>query len=159
MIEAMPMILTAVPDAKYIIVGDGAYGDTLKQAAQEMAGESIIFTGTRQDIPELLAASDLFVLPTLQDALPTVLIEAMAAGKPIVASNVGGVPEIVDDGTTGLLVPAAEPEALAQASIQLLQDRDRRKEMGQTGQAVASQRFDIHTQVKRLGDMYEELLV
>jgi len=66
MIEAMPMILTAVPDAKYIIVGDGAYGDTLKQAAQEMAGESIIFTGTRQDIPELLAASDLFVLPTLQ---------------------------------------------------------------------------------------------
>jgi len=158
MIDAMPFIETAVPDATYVIVGDGTYGSSLRKLAQKKNTPRILFTGARQDIPELLAASDLFVLPTLLDALPTVLIEAMAAGKPIVATHVGGVPEIVDQDWSGLLVAPAQPKELADACVQMLQDQPKMIEMGQVGQEIARQRFDIHTQVKQLGSIYEGLL-
>ena len=159
MIEAMPLILTAVPAARYVIVGDGEYAQPLQQLAQQhKVSDRIIFTGIRQDVAQLLAASDLFVLPTLLDALPTVLIEAMAAGKPIVATDVGGVPEIIDHGRNGLLIPPAQPDELAQACVQLLQDSGRSKAMGCAGQDIAAQRFDIRNQVEYLGDIYLELL-
>ena len=158
MIDAMPFIETAVPDVTYVVVGDGAYGPSLRQLAQEKNDPHILFTGARQDIPELLAASDLFVLPTLLDALPTVLIEAMAAGKPIIATRVGGVPEIVEQGHNGLLVSPMQSKELAEACVQLLQDKPSRIEMGQLGQELARQRFDIHTQAKKLGNIYEAIL-
>ena len=159
MIEAMLAILTAVPDTRYVIVGDGEYAQPLQQLAQQQkVSDRIIFTGIRHDVPQLLAASDLFVLPTLLDALPTVLIEALAAGKPIVASDVGGVPEIVVHGRNGLLVPPAQPDELAQACLQLLLNGEMRAAMGCVGQEVAAQRFDIRNQVKRLGDIYLEIL-
>jgi len=158
MIEALPSILTAVSNAYYVVVGDGAYADALQQAAmQHGVADRIIFTGVRHDIPDLLAASNIFVLPTLLDALPTVLIEAMAAGKPIVASGVGGVPEIVEDGRNGLLVSPAQPQELAASCIQLLQNPTQAHQMGDAGQQIAADKFDIHKQVARLGDIYMEL--
>ena len=159
MIEALPQILTAVPTAKYVVVGDGEHAQALRDCAAEFnVNESIHFTGTRDDIPQLLQACDLFVLPTLIDALPTVLIEAMAASKAIVASNVGGVPEIVRNGRNGLLVPPAQPDDLATACLQLLQDPDGILQMGKVGRDLAETQFDIHKQVRALSDVYQELL-
>ncbi len=159
MIEAMQKIITTALAAKYLIVGDGSYADQLHQAVQQHGlTDHVIFTGARQDIPQILAASDIFILPTLLDALPTVLIEAMAASTPIVASSVGGVPELVENGRNGLLIPPAEPDALAQSCLQLLQNPEEARAMGRAGKKIAAQKFDIHKQVKKLGDVYLELL-
>jgi glycosyltransferase involved in cell wall biosynthesis len=159
MITALPRVLAAQPDAYYLVVGDGDYGPALKaQAAASGLAERVIFAGVRHDIPALLATADLFVLPTLGDALPTVLIEAMAAQVPIVASDVGGVPELVENGRNGLLTPPANPDQLAAACVQLLHNPALAAEMGRNGRQIAAAKFDIHTQVARLGQLYEELL-
>ncbi len=159
LIEALPAILEAVPETYYLVVGDGQHRHTLKELARaHKVTDRIIFTGVRNDIPDLLAISDLFVLPTLGEALPTVLAEAMAAQKPIVVSNVGGVPEMVEHGRNGLLVPPADPARLAEACLQLLQNPDQAHAMGQTGREIVEQRFNIRKQVQRLGDLYQEIL-
>ncbi len=159
LIKALPTILEAVPDAYYLIVGDGEHKDTLKTLAQTYGvTERVIFTGVRNDIPDLLAISDLFVLPTLGEALPTVLAEAMAAQKPIVVSNVGGVPEMVEHGLNGLLVPPAEPASLAEACIQLLQDPDQAQALARAGRKIVEERFNIQKQVQLLGNLYQEIL-
>jgi glycosyltransferase involved in cell wall biosynthesis len=159
LIEALPTILQAVPEARYLVVGDGQHKNSLKVLAQTYGvAERVIFTGARSDIPALLALSDLFVLPTLTEALPTVLAEAMAAQKPIVASNVGGVPEMIEHGRNGLLVPPADPASLAAACLQLLQDQAHAQAMACAGREIVEQRFNIHKQVAHLGDLYQELL-
>jgi glycosyltransferase involved in cell wall biosynthesis len=159
MLEAMPRILEAVPDARYLVVGDGEHRATLHELArtQEVA-EQVIFTGARKDVPAMLAASDIFVLPTLTEALPTVLAEAMGTRKPIIASAVGGVPEMVETERNGLLVPPAEPARLAEACIRLLRNPAEAQLMGQTGQAIARERFEITVQAQHLGTLYQALL-
>lgn len=159
MLEALPSILAQVPAAHYLVVGSGEYADTLKDLArQQGVADRVIFTGARQDIPELLAISDLFVLPTLTEALPTVLAEAMAAVKPIVVSKVGGVPEMIEHGHNGLLVPPANPAHLAEACLQLLQNPAQADALACAGRKIVEQRFNIEQQVQRLGELYEGLL-
>lgn len=158
-IEALPKILKLVPNAYYLVVGDGQYRHALELAArQHRVADKVIFTGARKDIPELLAMSDVFVLPTLDEALPTVLAEAMAAGKPIVACRVGGVPEMVEDGRNGILVPPAEPDQLANACLRLMQQPDQAQKMGQAGREIVKNKFNIVKQVQKLSDLYLDLL-
>ncbi|MDP1713482.1 MAG: glycosyltransferase [Anaerolineales bacterium] len=159
MIRALPSIVSEVPNAYYLLVGNGSHRDSLEQEADQ-AGvrDHIIFAGQRDDIPQLLAASDLFVLPTLTEALPTVLAEAMAARLPIVASAVGGVPEMVIDGENGLLLPPSDSEALATACISLMVDAERRKVMGEQGWQVVTEKFNIHAQVDKLKELYLNLI-
>lgn len=159
MIEALPTILQAVPEARYLVVGSGPHEASLKELVKAQGlSERVIFTGARRDVPNLLALSDLFVLPTLTEALPTVLAEAMAAQKPIVVSNVGGVPEMVEHGCNGLLVPPADPARLAEACLHLLQNPDQARNLARTGRQIVEQRFNIRAQVLQLGGLYEELL-
>jgi glycosyltransferase involved in cell wall biosynthesis len=159
LIEALPTILQAVPEARYLVVGSGQHEAALKELAQTYGvAERVIFTGARDDVPALLSMSDLFVLPTLTEALPTVLAEAMAAQKPIVASSVGGVPEMIEHGCNGLLVPPADPAKLAAACLQLLQDQAQARAMAYAGRQIVEQRFNIRKQVEHLGDLYQELL-
>jgi glycosyltransferase involved in cell wall biosynthesis len=159
MLEAMPWILEKHPRAKYVIVGSGPHEQPLLARCRDLGlEERVVFAGHREDVPRLLAAADVFVLPTLDDALPTVLAEAMAAGKPIVASAVGGVPEMVEDGANGLLVPPAQVGELAQACAQLLEDEARRRRMGEVSREVAAARFDIRKQGAALSDLYREVL-
>lgn len=159
MIEALPQVLQAVPEARYLVVGDGEHRAALEELAGRLGvADRVIFTGLRKDIPDLLAVSDLFVLPTLGDVLPTVLSEAMAARKPIVASRVGGVPEMVEEGRNGLLVEPGDPGQLAAACLRLLRDRPAAQEMGRAGWEIAAERFNVRRQVQRLGDLYQELL-
>jgi len=155
LLEALPDILKVVPETRYLIVGDGDHREKLKSiAAEKGVSDRVIFAGSRRDIPPLLAAADIFVLPTLTEALPTVLAEAMAAEKPIVAGDVGGVPEMVDDGRNGLLVPPADPRALTDACVKLLENPERAREMGRTGRKIVAERFDIRRQVRRLEELY-----
>ncbi len=160
MIAALPAVLEAVPETRYLVVGGGEHENALKELARSHGvAERVIFTGVRNDIPDLLAISDLFVLPTLGEALPTVLAEAMAAQKPIVVSKVGGVPEMVEHGRNGLLVPPTDPASLAEACLQLLQNPDQAQAMGRAGQEIVERRFNIRRQGQHLGDLYQELLI
>jgi glycosyltransferase involved in cell wall biosynthesis len=118
LIAAAKRVLEQVPDARFLIVGGGTLEESLRrQAGESGAGERIIFTGTRGDVAELLAASDLFVLPSSDfDALPTAIIEAMASGLSVVATDAGGAAEIVRHGETGLLVESSDADQLARQS-------------------------------------------
>ena len=159
MLEAFPSVLAVIPEARYVIVGGGAYESELKKLTANLDNrEQVIFTGMRSDVADLLAMSDLFVTPTLDDVLPTVLSEAMATRLPIVASKVGGIPEMVEDGRNGLLVPPADPVALAEACIRLLQSREMAMAMGLAGREIVEGRFNVEVQAQRLGDLYEELV-
>jgi glycosyltransferase involved in cell wall biosynthesis len=109
----------------------------------------VLLLGERRDMPELFAASDLVVLPSLSEALPTVLMEAAAMGKPVVATQVGGTPEIVRHELTGLLVSPADPAALAQAVSALLLDPERARSMGEAARTLAVERFGIEHQAAR----------
>jgi glycosyltransferase involved in cell wall biosynthesis len=100
-----------------------------------------------------------FVLPSLTEALPTVLIEAMASQKAIIASNVGGIPEMVTDGVTGFIVPPANIEALTQACIKLAQNESLRNEMGKQGYITAKEKFDINRLITVLSNKYKEAVV
>jgi len=158
MLKALPDILDKNPNTHYLIVGDGAYGDSLRELVADLAiQEHVTFAGHRTDIPALLSISDVFVLPTLGDALPTVLIEALAAEIPIVASDVGGVPEIVENEANGLLVPPGDPAELTRACLHLLQDRELRSRIVQAGNTVVQQRFDTGVQIEQLSHIYEEV--
>jgi len=160
MVKAMQEIISDYPNVHYVIVGDGEYKPTLIELVNSLnLGDQITFTGRRTDIPEILNACDLFVLPTLVDALPTVLIEALATKAPIVASNVGGIPEIIDDNVNGLLIPPSEPSKLANACVKLLSDEKLSKSLTQAGEITAKQRFDVYVQAKQLIDLYGEILV
>ena len=158
MIEALPAILEQFPDVHYLIVGDGEYGAALSDLATVLdIKKHITFAGHRTDIPDLLACCDIFVLPTLKDALPTVLIEALAAERPIVASDVGGVPEIIENGVNGLLVAPGDPSQLADACLQLLKDNELISQIVLAGSKTVRQRFNIDSQIEQLSGMYEEL--
>ena len=157
MIRALPAILEQRPDVHYLIVGDGVHRAVLSDLAADLGIKNhVTFAGHRTDIPDLLACCDIFVLPTLKDALPTVLIEALAAGKPIIASNVGGVPEIIENGVNGLLVAPGEPSKLVEACLRLLKDNELSRQIILAGSETVRQRFDIDTQIEQLSRMYEE---
>lgn len=158
MIDALPIILEQFPDVNYLVVGDGQYGIRLKSlAVSRGVEERVVFAGHRTDIPEILMLSDVFVLPTLGDALPTVLIEAMAAKKPIIASDVGGVPEIITDEVTGLLIPPANPSNLATACLEILKNENLAKKLTQNAYKSVQQKFNVLSQVKQLSDLYQQI--
>jgi glycosyltransferase involved in cell wall biosynthesis len=159
LIEAAGSILRRHPDAFILIVGDGPMAEEWQSLADRVrGGDRIRWAGFRRDVNQILAGCDLFVHPTLADAFPTVLLEAMAAGLPVVASGVGGVPEIVLDGETGTLVPAADPKRLSAAINALLADVRRRKEMSEAAVATVSRQFSTHAWISRLSSLYGEVL-
>ena len=121
LLEAWPHVLRSVPDAYLIIVGEGSRLDALHDIARDMRmRHRVVFTGRRDDIPAVTAAFDVAVLPSYREAQGLTILEAMALSRPVVASNVGGIPEMINDGVTGLLVPPHDPPALAAAIVRLL---------------------------------------
>jgi len=159
MIQALPAILDSRPNTYYLIVGDGSHRDHLIQEVTKAGvNDRVIFAGMRRDIARLLAASDVFVLPTLTEALPTVLAEAMAAKLPIVASMVGGIPEMIVDGANGCLVQAEDVEGLIAACIHLLDHPEKRVALGLEGWSIVNQKFNIVQQVDKLEALYLEHL-
>lgn len=159
LIAAVPAVLARVPDAHFLVVGDGPEMDRLKALINtDSLRERVHFSGYRQDIVDLARASDVFVLPTLFDAQPTVIMEAMAAKLPVVASNLAGVPDMVGQGVEGLLTEPGDVPALADALSSLLGDLPRAQAMGDTGRRRVEADFAIDRQIERLADMYDALI-
>ena len=155
MVRALPKILDAHPNTYYLIVGGGSHhAALLEEVDQAGVKERVIFAGMRQDVPRLLASSDVFILPTLTEALPTVLAEAMAAQLPVIASRVGGVPEMITDGQNGVLVEPGDVNALAKAAIQLLDQPELRARLAQQGWGTVNQKFSVERQVDQLKELY-----
>lgn len=159
LIRAMPIILASNPDTYYLVVGNGSHRDVLVEEARKMGVEGrVIFVGMRKDVPRLLAASDVFVLPTLTEALPTVLAEAMGARLPVVASRVGGVPEMVVENESGILLEPEDIPALAAACTRLLANPAERAAMAAQGRKIVNEKFSIERQVEQLQELYLEQL-
>lgn len=153
-------LLPATSRIRFVCAGDGPLLEELRtQAAQPSGGgQRVVFPGWRSDVSTLLAASDLIVHPTLFDALPTALIQGLAAGLPAVASDVGGVSEIVSEGC-GLLVAPDDPQALAKAIQALVDDPGARSSMGAAAQRRFGNEFAADIWVARLRRLYEDALV
>ncbi len=159
MLQAMAQLRETHPNLQYLVVGDGEHGPALKELMRSLGLENQVnFAGQRKDIPEILPICDFFVLPTLTEALPTVLMEAMAAQKAIIASNVGGVPEMIQDNVNGRLLPPGDAMALITACAQLADDSALRKAWGTAGQAICQEKFNIQQQIISLENLYFSLI-
>lgn len=158
LIAAAVQIRAAIPDVHFLIVGEGPLGDALAaQVREREAAAYIHLLGVRQDVPDILLASDLFVLPSLWEGLPNVVLEAMAAGLAVVATAVDGTPELVLDGQTGSLVPPADPAALAGAVVTLLQSPQEAVRLGAAGRQRAVAHFSRQSNVQAYLDLYTTL--
>ena len=157
LLEAWPAVLARVPEARLLVVGEGSLRDDLeRQAAQLGIADRVVFAGRRDDIPAVTAALDVAVLPSYREAQGLVVLEAMALSRPIVASNVGGIPEMIEDGVSGLLVPPHDPAALADAIARLLLDHPLADTLARNGHDVVHERFSAELMVRTVEDIYDD---
>jgi glycosyltransferase involved in cell wall biosynthesis len=164
-LEAAARVAGEIPQARFMLVGDAIFGeagyvDELKAMADRLGlGKRAVFTGFRDDALRIMSGLDVLVHASLlPDPLPTVLIEAMALGLPVVAADAGGVREIVDEGSTGLVVPPGDVRAMSEAMVELLSDPEVAARMGEAGRELAAERFDIEGQARRFeGEMLSVL--
>jgi glycosyltransferase involved in cell wall biosynthesis len=142
-----------------VLAGDGPLQGRLRQEADTLKiRERVRFLNTRHDIPDILAASDLFVLSSDVEGLPLAVMEAMAAGLPVVATAVGGVPELLTDGREGLIVAPGDADALKAAIARLIDSPDQRKTMGRCAESKALATFDIARTVRSYVGLYKKLV-
>ena len=156
LIEAWPHVLREVPDAYLLIVGEGSRRDSLEQwAAAHRVAHRVVFTGRRDDIPAVTAGLDVAVLPSWREAQGLSILESMALSRPVVASDVGGIPEMIEDGVTGLLVEHDNPVALAAAISRLLLDPGLAQRLGRAGHDLVHERFCVELMVKAIEEIYD----
>ena len=162
-IRAVDELRRKHPGLRALIVGNP---DTMRPSEEKRLldltrelslDDTLIFTGLRRDVADVLAAMDVAVLSSDHEGSPLSVMEYMEAARPVVATNVGGIPDLVVDGVTGILVPPRDPTALAAAISGLLDDPDLRRRLGEAGRARRRSEFDISNTVRRVEDLYEEL--
>lgn len=159
LLDAIPGILKEVPGAIFVFAGEGPQRHNIEAKIKELNLDRHVFIlGLRGDVPAVIAGFDLFVLPTLQEALGTSIIEASAMGKAVVATRIGGIPEVVDDNVTGMLVEPENPRALAAAVIKLLKNEKLRKSMGEAGRKLVEREYSTERMVERMHDLYNRLV-
>ena len=160
LISAMPEIIRRWPGAVLLVVGRGELEASLKAQVEQLGiAENIRFLGMRADVPRLLSVLDAFVLPSLSEGLSLALLEAMASGKPVVATAVGGTPELVDQGQTGFLVSSEDAGSLAIKLIELLQDPLMMQRFSDQGAKRVRQRFSLEHMVVQYRRLYASLLL
>ncbi|MFC2156734.1 glycosyltransferase family 4 protein [Acidobacteriota bacterium] len=158
LIEASRILKEKAPDIKVIIVGEGPLRMELARQASDIKVDGMIFfLGFREDVPQILASLNLFVLSSYLEGLGSSLMDAMASHLPIVATDVGGIPEVVTNGQTGLLVPPRDPQALADAILKLYGDRNYARELGDKGYDVVQQKFSAEAMAEKIADLYEKI--
>ena len=159
LLKAMRIVCQSAPQAMLVLVGKGQLEAQMKSEVSRLnLTGNVHFLGWRNDIEYILPLFDIFVLPSLNEGMGRVLVEAMAAARPIVASNTGGIPDLVKHRENGLLVPPGDPRALAEALLQLIRQPDAARRMGQAGHRLAG-RFSVEEMVGRIEQMYAELLL
>jgi glycosyltransferase involved in cell wall biosynthesis len=157
--DAVRTLKERCPRIRLLVAGNGPKEDELRELAARLGlDKEIVFLGFRRDIPRLLNTLDVFVLASLQEGLGVALLEAACAARPIVATNVGGIPEIVKDGDTGLLVPPADSESLADKIAHLLEHPEQGHCLGGNARALIRDRFSVTTMVESYVRLYEELV-
>ena len=154
LVEAWHMVERDLSDAALLMVGDGPLRGELEELVRRNGSNgSVVFTGMREDIPRLMATMDVVVLPSVNEGMGKVLVEAMALGKPLVATHVGGIPDLVKDGVNGYLVPPRDPAALARAITDLLSDPEKGRRYGEEGKKLAPQ-FSAEKMVEKIEQLY-----
>lgn len=158
-IEAAKKILDQVPNVEFILVGDGALRPRFENLSKELGiRQKIHFLGKRSDIPVILSSLNVSVLCSTNEGFSNVILESMAAGKPVVATNIGGSPEMVTDGVTGYLVPPADSTSLVKAVIDLLQNSNKAEAMGKEGRRLVKEKFTVEAMAKQYEKLYTELI-
>ena len=156
LVEAAPKIIARFPNVKFVFVGDGPLRENLETRISELNIESHFeFMGFRNDVADILNIFDVFVLPSLYEGLPNVVLEAMASGRPIVATAVDGTPEALDDGVAGILVPPENPDALATEIIKLLSDPKKMIDMGHQVRKRSEEYFSVTKQVNEFEELFD----
>lgn len=158
LLRAFALLRPEHAQARLVVVGDGPERAALERLAVELGlAASVIFTGSRRDIPQIMAALDIFILPSFSEGLSLTLLEAMAAGKPVVATRVGGNPEVVADGLNGLLVPSDDDAGLAAALRRLLREGDGvARKLAQAGQQQVVEKFSLEAMVHAYEAIYAQ---
>jgi glycosyltransferase involved in cell wall biosynthesis len=157
LLEAWPLVLREVPDAYLLIVGEGSRRTELERLAADLRiAHRVVFTGRRDDVPAVTAALDVAVLPSYREAQGLTILEAMALSRPVVASNVGGIPEVIEDGVSGLLVPPHDAAALAAAIVRVLTDHPLADTLARAGHDMVHDRFCVELMVKAIEAIYDQ---
>jgi glycosyltransferase involved in cell wall biosynthesis len=175
LLEAWAKVTRAVPAARLLVIGEGSRRDELEAQAQALGllgeecegdacvgtrrarpGAKVIFTGVRDDVPAVTAALDVAVLPSYREAQGLAILEAMALRRPVLATRVGGIPEVIEDGKTGLLVPPHDPDALADAIIRLLTDHPLADTLAKAGHDLVYDRFCVERMVESVEAIYDQ---
>ena len=154
--EAWPEVLRCCPDAYLLVIGEGSRREDLERLAASLRiAHRVVFTGRRDDVPAVTAALDVAVLPSYREAQGLSILEAMALSRPVVASDVGGVPEVIEDGVSGLLVPPHDAAALSAAIVRLLTDHPFADRIARAGHDRVHDQFCVELMVKAVAEIYE----
>ena len=157
-LKAAQIIVKKKPNVKFLIVGDGPLGSQLRDMSNDLKiSKNVIFAGLRNDIPQILAMSDISVLTSLREGFSITVLESMAAGKPVIATNVGGNSEIIEHGKTGFIIQPKSPEDMALYSLNLINNQELAKRMGQEAEKRVLN-FSIDRMVEKTEDLYKGLL-
>jgi glycosyltransferase involved in cell wall biosynthesis len=158
LIDAAHLVVQQVPDARFVILGEGELREHLeKQVHEHHLEKHVLLPGFRMDVLGCLKGFDLFAMSSVTEGLGTSLLDAMAASRPIVATTAGGIPEIVEDGVNGLLVPPRDHHALAGAIVRALHDPALRRRLGDAGFARVNERFTVEKMVAATAGVYERV--
>ncbi len=160
LVEAAAAVTARFPKAHFLLAGreEGTGGQVRRRIEELGLQEQVRLLGPRDDVPALMAAADLVVHPSHEEGFSNTILEAMSAGKAVVATAVGGIPEAVEDGVTAILVPSRSPERLAEVLVSLLTDPARARAMGEAGRRRVRERFPLEKMVRGIEGLYDELL-
>ncbi len=159
LVSAAKRIIREFDSTFFVFVGDGYLESKLERQSESLGvRKNIIFTGWRKDVTEILSLFDILVLPSLNEGMGKVLIEGMALGKPIVASSVGGIIDLVENGDNGILVPPKDSDALEEAILKLIRNKNLAQKLGKNGKAKVYPEYDTFVMIRQIEDLYESLL-
>ncbi len=158
LLEAFRRLLGSIPSAKLLVVGEGPLGEQLQGRVKQMGLEQVvIFAGHQEQVHDFINMMDIFVLPSLHEGIPMVLLEALAMGKAVIASAVGGIPEVVSHGYSGILMEPGDTMQLVESLKELIYNRDKATALGVAGRKMVEQEFDARLMVDRTVETYKSL--
>ncbi|MEL6381815.1 MAG: glycosyltransferase family 4 protein [Cyanobacteria bacterium J06626_18] len=160
--EALAQLRERYPDMTLTVVGDGQERPEIEASAQHLGlGHMVNFVGykSQTEVREYLQQTDIFILPSFAEGVPVVLMEAMAASVPVLTTQIAGVPELVEHGESGWLVPPGDQQSLADSLAMLVEDTDLRKRLGESGRAKVASDFNVETEAKKLADIFRQTIV